>query len=532
MQLLIYPEISHDGQSGFLEGLFAPSLAADIVWDELLKLQYRQHWQSLRILIPPRIFKTASLASRIKPLIFDSAKVHDFDLDYVLIHHGRFCTDISSSVFRDIIRYANADVIAVRVVSRLTAFSETPRVVEGVSLVGISRPYASISEPVSEMTDWPHHLLIRKDLFVQSKMECNGETFQEWLSAIPQDGKAPFYLETGGNVIDLSSESGLLSVLTEEALEDFADKKPSMPNASVRVFGNVLCDGQAKIAADVILAGPAIVCRGAAIGAGAVIKNAVIGPEVAVPAKCVIKNQVFWKQQDIDSFLTGGRKPNDKKTSPGVSQAFRRWHRWSYIHTGKRILDILFSLVVLTICLPIFLMVFVAIEITSPGPLFYRARRQGIYGKDFDCLKFRTMILRADALQDRLRVVNQVDGPQFKILDDPRITGVGKFLRNTCIDEIPQFINVLMGQMSVVGPRPSPEEENRTCPPWRDARLSVRPGITGLWQISRTRQAGMDFQEWVHYDMEYVRKVSFWMDLKICVRTVMHLILQFLAQFG
>jgi lipopolysaccharide/colanic/teichoic acid biosynthesis glycosyltransferase len=97
-------------------------------------------------------------------------------------------------------------------------------------------------------------------------------------------------------------------------------------------------------------------------------------------------------------------------------------------------------------------------------------------------------------LQDRLRVVNQVDGPQFKIEDDPRITGIGKFLRDTCIDEIPQFINVLLGQMSVVGPRPSPDRENRTCPAWRDARLSVRPGITGLWQISRTRKIGWIFR--------------------------------------
>lgn len=521
----------HDERSGFLGGLFSSSLAADIVWDQILRGQYRENWEHLCISIPPQIGKTISLPRRIKPLIFDPAGVHNFGSDYVLIHHGRFLTDISSAAFRDMISYANADVIAVRVVSRLTAFSETPRIADHLGLVGISRPYTNISEPVSEMTDWPHHLLIRRELFVRSKMEWNGGTFQNWLSAIPQDGKAPLYLETGGNVIDLDSESGLLSVLTEEALEDVADKNPPL-KSSVRVFGNIVCDRQAEIASDVVLAEPVIVCRGAKIGAGAVIKNAIIGPDVAIPANCAVKNQIFWTQQNLDLFLAGGRRSDGKRILSGVSQAFRRWPGWSYIHVGKRIFDILFSLVVLTISLPIFLIVFVAIEITSPGPLFYRARRQGIYGMDFDCLKFRTMILRADALQDRLRVVNQVDGPQFKMCDDPRITGVGKFLRNTCIDEIPQFINVLMGQMSVVGPRPSPEEENRTCPPWRDARLSVRPGITGLWQISRTRKAGMDFQEWVHYDMEYVRRMSFWMDFKICVRTVLHLITQFLAQFG
>ena len=113
-------------------------------------------------------------------------------------------------------------------------------------------------------------------------------------------------------------------------------------------------------------------------------------------------------------------------------------------------------------------------------------------------------------------MVNQVDGPQFKIDNDPRITGLGQFLRDTCIDELPQFFNVLAGQMSVVGPRPSPENENESCPAWRDARLSVRPGITGLWQLYRTRQEGQDFQEWVYYDTQYVRNVSFRLDLSIC----------------
>ena len=168
----------------------------------------------------------------------------------------------------------------------------------------------------------------------------------------------------------------------------------------------------------------------------------------------------------------------------------------------------------------------------SPGPIFYKARRQGLYGREFDCLKFRTMITGADQLQHQLQILNQVDGPQFKIDDDPRISGVGKFLRDTCIDELPQFINVLMGQMSIVGPRPSPESENESCPPWRDARLSVRPGITGLWQVSRTRQAFMDFQEWLHYDTKYVRTLSFWKDIKICLRTANKLIHTFLDQFG
>jgi len=147
-------------------------------------------------------------------------------------------------------------------------------------------------------------------------------------------------------------------------------------------------------------------------------------------------------------------------------------------------------------------------------------------------LKFRSMLVQADSMQEQLRFASQVDGPQFKIEDDPRISPVGKFLRDTCIDELPQFLNVLAGQMSIVGPRPSPESENEFCPAWRDARLSVRPGITGLWQVCRTRETSMDFQEWIRYDTEYVRRISFRTDLWICLKTAQMLIFKFLDQFG
>jgi lipopolysaccharide/colanic/teichoic acid biosynthesis glycosyltransferase len=104
--------------------------------------------------------------------------------------------------------------------------------------------------------------------------------------------------------------------------------------------------------------------------------------------------------------------------------------------------------------------------------------------------------------------------------DDPRIFGVGKWLRKLNIDEWPQFWNVLIGQMSIVGPRPSPDRENQMCPAWREARLSVRPGITGLWQVMRTRGRGeSDFQEWIYYDIQYIKKQSIWLDIKIILKT-------------
>jgi len=141
------------------------------------------------------------------------------------------------------------------------------------------------------------------------------------------------------------------------------------------------------------------------------------------------------------------------------------------------------------------------------------------------------MLVGADKIQDTLRNISEVDGDHYKMEDDPRLSGVGRFLRDTYIDEVPQFFNVLLGQMSVVGPRPSPESENTLCPSWRDARLSVRPGITGLWQVCRTRQPMKDFQEWIHYDTKYVRDLSLRMDLWICWRTARKLVKNFVRQF-
>lgn len=116
------------------------------------------------------------------------------------------------------------------------------------------------------------------------------------------------------------------------------------------------------------------------------------------------------------------------------------------------------------------------------------------------------------------------DGPQFFMEHDPRLTRIGRFLRMSNLDELPQFFNVLVGHMSIVGPRPSPRSENQYCPPWREARLSVRPGITGLWQVKRSRVQGLDFQEWIRYDIEYVENMSWRLDLWIIAQTVLQMI--------
>lgn len=190
----------------------------------------------------------------------------------------------------------------------------------------------------------------------------------------------------------------------------------------------------------------------------------------------------------------------------------------------KRTIDATVAAGVLLLLSPILLVVAVAVVADDGFPIFFGHRRQTKGGRVFRCWKFRTMRRNAEALARELKAMNVCDGPQFFIKDDPRVTKVGKVLRKWHLDELPQFWNVLVGDMSLVGPRPSPDGENQYCPAWRELRLSVRPGITGLWQVERTREPGRDFQEWIQYDIEYVRRRSLLLDVQICCKTIANLL--------
>ncbi|MHC4975158.1 MAG: sugar transferase [Planctomycetota bacterium] len=190
----------------------------------------------------------------------------------------------------------------------------------------------------------------------------------------------------------------------------------------------------------------------------------------------------------------------------------------------KRLFDIVFSLCVLAGTLPLYPIIAILILLEDGRPIFFAHERQTIHGRRFPCLKFRTMCRNADSLKEQLAEANQADGPQFFIDDDPRLLRIGKVLRKFQLDELPQFWNVLAGHMSVVGPRPSPDKENQCCPTWREARLSVRPGVTGLWQVRRTREPETDFQEWIQFDLEYVQHQSWKLDLWIIIQTVRHIV--------
>lgn len=211
------------------------------------------------------------------------------------------------------------------------------------------------------------------------------------------------------------------------------------------------------------------------------------------------------------------------RSAPARRSRFR-FGSWSGQAFVKRAIDIMVSATALCLLSPIMLAASIAVVLDDGFPIFFGHRRQGRDGKVFRCWKFRTMRRNAEALARELRDLNVCDGPQFFIQDDPRVTRIGRRLRSLNIDELPQLWNVLVGEMSLVGPRPSPEGENQYCPSWRESRLSVRPGITGLWQVRRTRRPGYDFQEWIRFDIEYVRTASLWLDAKICLETLASII--------
>lgn len=186
----------------------------------------------------------------------------------------------------------------------------------------------------------------------------------------------------------------------------------------------------------------------------------------------------------------------------------------------KRAFDIAASAIGLILCIPIFLIAGAAIKLEDPkGPVIYRQPRIGLNGREFTIYKLRSMYTNADEVKASLMERNEVDGPAFKIRKDPRVTKVGRFIRKTSIDELPQLWNVLKGDMSLVGPRPLPVVEELACTPYQRQRELVKPGLTCYWQIRRDRYI-CSFDEWINMDIRYVNEASVRTDLKILLMTV------------
>jgi exopolysaccharide biosynthesis polyprenyl glycosylphosphotransferase len=185
---------------------------------------------------------------------------------------------------------------------------------------------------------------------------------------------------------------------------------------------------------------------------------------------------------------------------------------------AKRAIDVLLALIGLVVLSPVLLLVALAILVRDGAPVFFRQERVGLHGRPFQVVKFRTMVPDAEDQLSELEALNEIRGPAFKLTDDPRLTRTGGWLRRTSIDELPQLWNVLRGEMSLVGPRPPLPSEVLDYDIWHRRRLSMQPGITGLWQVAARREA--DFDRWVRLDLDYIDRWSLWLDLKIMVRTI------------
>ena len=186
---------------------------------------------------------------------------------------------------------------------------------------------------------------------------------------------------------------------------------------------------------------------------------------------------------------------------------------------SKRAIDIIGAGSGLLLLSPVIAIVACAVKFTSKGPVFFSQKRVGKNGELFDMYKFRSMVVNAEELKEKLAHQNEMSGPMFKMKDDPRVTKVGKFIRKTSLDELPQLWNVLKGDMSLVGPRPSLPKEVAQFEKLMYKRLSVKPGLTCFWQVSGRNN--IDFEDWMKLDIKYVDERNIWIDIKLIFKTVL-----------
>ena len=462
---------------------------------------------------------------------------------WFVVSNGRYALKSNYTLLRKILDNIAADVVAVNLSPELLSEREKVRLTDKGAVAGLSRLYSDSAELALIPGGWPHYLFVRTAILEKTLVDGSMSlSFPALMKRCRSNGLTVKAVNVAGKALDLETESGLLRFCRTELTDTHGPSRRKQNTktdfSDTKFVGQVFVGKNVHIEPGVVVVGPSVIGDDVVVKEGAVIHSSIIGPGISIPRNQLVQDCVVAEQQQ-DYKQPGCAK--GKKSSYiydrysghflDISSPFRIWPRFSYVGCFKRIVDCTVAIMVLALFLPLMPFIALAIKLNSPGPVFYGDKRQGLHGRNFRCLKFRTMITGAAKIQEKLRVVSQVDGPQFKMTDDPRISTVGRFLRETYIDEIPQFFNVLLGQMSVVGPRPSPESENTLCPFWRDARLSVRPGVTGMWQVNRTRQAMKDFQEWIYYDTEYVRSLSLKTDLLICFQTTRKMIGSFINQF-
>jgi lipopolysaccharide/colanic/teichoic acid biosynthesis glycosyltransferase len=554
MHLVVVHKSTGSGESGsdcLLRLAFSGGVVTDFVIGGILKY-YGLHSNALTFAVPGE-WKRAGGASNHGELFYDgkiplpSPLYSSSSKSWHVISDGRYFAKTDLQLLYKTIDRIDSDVVVVDVEPRLKAGCEKVLIDSHQNLVGIRLLYADSVQPVQIPSEWPHHLFIRSDIL--SRLFKDGilpATFSEFLDGCRSISANITGISIGGLTLDLNTEQGLLSMLAggvggkanSQSDSTAGEKRIHYNEISIstdaRLFGEITFGRNVTVGANAIIAGPAVIAEGANIADNAIIRDCIIGPGVSVPVGCVLQSRVIADSSRISGQFCDARCKSVSRNLQNGGHSlscYRIWPRFSYAGFIKRIADIIMATIVLVVFAPILPLVALAVKLGSPGPVFFKDMRQGLHGKPFACLKFRTMLAGADAMQEKLRALNEADGPQFVISDDPRMSRVGRFLRETYIDEIPQFLSILLGHMSVVGPRPSPESENVLCPFWRDARLSVRPGLTGLWQVCRTRQPMKDFQEWIQYDIEYVRNLSIGLDMWICWKTAKKMFFNFVRQF-
>lgn len=413
---------------------------------------------------------------------------------YLLIGQGQLVRFPLGRALRRM-HWLNPEVLRIRITGSGGDAAYGERIVDdgGDGLIGFERSYrrktglasrARLASSASVAARWSR---------------CEGEREGAALMrGLSREGRtAP--LATRGLAVEASDPAGV-----DAWLEATLGKATRIDAAFGDVFEHspdVWVHAEADVAVDALLIGPVWVGSGARIPPGQMVVGPAVVEDGREPQRPL--GEVDWEAMRATHWSLPPLRREDRG---------RR--------LAKRAFDLVFSLAAIAATLPIYPVVALLIMLEDGRPIFFAHRRQTLGGREFPCVKFRTMVKNADAMKASIMAANEADGPQFYIKDDPRMLRVGRVLRKLQIDELPQFFNVLWGHMSVVGPRPSPDRENQFCPTWREARLSVRPGVTGLWQVRRTRAAGTDFQEWIRYDLQYVRHHSLWRDVMIIFETV------------
>lgn len=345
-------------------------------------------------------------------------------------------------------------------------------------------------------------------------------------------------IETIEDFFGIHREALLNGNFSKTGLTEISDGVWAGENISISpkayMAGPILIGRNCTISDDVQIIGPAVIGDNCTIGKRARIRESITlndfdMDENASVKYCVVGRgvKIFSGDAFSNKILVDNLKVADVNLIPsryefnGVIESVglkMGGYKYAAFLGLKRLLDIIASLFFLAVFSPVMLALALAVKLDSDGPAVFRQRRCGKDGVDFEMLKFRTMVKDAHSQQKKLVDQKNVDGPMFKLLNDPRITRIGQFLRKTSLDELPQLLNVLKGEMSLVGPRPLVMDEMKFSPSWRSIRLKVKPGITGLWQVQGRSEAS--FHDWIRHDVYYVQNQSLWLDIKILLKTI------------